>query len=85
MKRTYAYHRPSADCIERIAKIRKGYSDLHEFIESVVPGNSRELAVGFTQLEDSHQWIIKSLVLNDPGSVVDPDATFGAGQPVTSA
>lgn len=77
MKKTYAYHKPSADGIQRIAKLRKAYSNLHEFIEEVIPANSRERAVALTHLEESHQWAIKSLVVNDPHSEVDPDGTFG--------
>lgn len=76
MNKTYAYHKPTAEGIEKIAKLRKAFSDLHDVIlENAV--ESRERSVAFTHLEEASHWAIKSVVINDPGSTVDPDATFG--------
>jgi hypothetical protein len=77
MKKTYAYHKPSPQGIEQIAALRKGFSEFQELIESIVPANSRERALCFTHLEEASMWINKAIILDDPQSEVDPDATFG--------
>ena len=34
MKKTYAYHKPSAQGIDKIGKLRQAFSDLHDQIEA---------------------------------------------------
>jgi hypothetical protein len=84
MLHTYAYHKPSAAGIEKIATMRKAFSDLQELLEETA-GPSRERSVAITNLEAAHMWVNKAIVLNDPGSTVDPDATFGIGRQVVTS
>jgi len=67
--KTYAYHKPSASGVNKIAKLRQVFSDLHEIIEQLAP-NSRERSVALTNLETTAMWAIKAVVCNDPESVV---------------
>lgn len=70
MKKTYAYHRPSAGGVHKIAKLREAFSQLHDQIEELAP-NSREKSVALTNLETTAMWAIKAVVFNDPESEVD--------------
>jgi hypothetical protein len=76
MKKTYAYHKPSAKGIEKIALFRKAFSDFAELIEKEV-ATTRETALALTNLEQASMWLNKAIILADPESTVDPDATFG--------
>lgn len=71
MNKTYAYHKPSANGVERIKKLREAFSELHYLIEFTSPFSSRERSIALTHLEDSAMWAIKSIVCNDPESVVE--------------
>lgn len=71
MKKTYAYHKPSPDGLEKIAKLREAFSNLHDIIEELSP-QSREKSVALTNLETTAMWAIKSVVYNDPQSEVCP-------------
>ena len=70
MKKTYAYHKPSADGLDKIGKLRKAFSDLQDLIEETAP-ISRERFVALTNLETTAMWAIKAVVCNDPESVVE--------------
>ena len=70
MKKTYAYHKPSAVGVEKIQKVRQAFSDFHEVLEELCP-KSRELSVALTHLETTAMWVTKSLVVNDAESVVE--------------
>ena len=70
MMKTYAYHKPSAAGIGKIAKLRQAFSDVHDQIEELAP-HSREKAVALTKLETTAMWAIKAVVCNDPESVVE--------------
>jgi hypothetical protein len=70
MNKTYAYHKPSAEGIDKIATLRKAFSDLHDLIEANAPV-SREKSVAFTNLETTAMWAIKAVVCNDPESVAE--------------
>ena len=70
IKKTYNYHKPSAQGLDKITKIRAKFSDLHNAIEELAP-HSRERSVAFTELETTAMWAIKAVVVNDPESVVD--------------
>jgi hypothetical protein len=69
MKKTYAYHKPGAGGLEKIAALRQAFSELHDKIEALAPG-SREKSVALTNLETTAMWAIKAVVCNDPESVV---------------
>lgn len=69
MKKTYAYHKPGASGIEKIAKLRKAFSDLDDLITELAPP-SREQSVAKTNLETTAMWAIKAVVCNDPESEV---------------
>lgn len=67
--KTYSYHKPSNEGLEKIQKIRQAYSDLHMFLLETCPA-SRERSVALTDLETSAMWAIKAVVINDPQSEV---------------
>lgn len=69
MKKTFAYHKPSADGLDRITQLREAFSELHDTIERLAP-NSREKSVALTNLETTAMWAIKAVVCNDPESEV---------------
>jgi hypothetical protein len=69
MKKTYAYHKPSESGIDKIAQLRKAFSDLDDLITALAP-NSREKSVALTNLETTAMWAIKAVVCNDPESQV---------------
>lgn len=69
MLKTYAYHAPSEEGIEKIQAIRASYSELHRLVEELAP-TSRERSVAITELETSAMWAIKAVVINDPESLV---------------
>lgn len=69
MKKTYAYHKPSAAGIDKIAKLREAFSQLDDLITELAP-NSREKSVAITQLETAAMWAIKAVVCNDPESEI---------------
>lgn len=68
--KTYAYHKPSQDGIDKIKVLRKAFSDLHDLIEQTAP-NSREKSVALTNLETTAMWAIKAVVCNDPESEIE--------------
>ena len=70
MIKTFAYHKPGAAGLEKIAKLREAYSTLHELVTELAPG-TRERAIALTNLEESGMWAIKAVVCNDPESVVE--------------
>lgn len=69
MIKTYAYHKPSDQGISDIRKLREKFSEVHALIDELAPA-SRERNVAFTQLETTAMWAIKSVVCNDPGSII---------------
>lgn len=69
MKKTYAYHKPSKDGLDKIAQLRQSFSRLHDEIEAIAP-QSREKSVALTNLETTAMWAIKAVVCNDPESEV---------------
>ena len=73
INKTYNYHKPSTDGLDKITKLRAKFSELHNLIEEQAPP-SRERSVAFTELETTAMWAIKAVVVNDPESVVDEPA-----------
>ncbi len=69
MRKTYAYHKPSAASVDKIAKLRAAYSALEDLIDEVCP-QSRERSIACTDLQTSAMWAIKAVVCNDPESVI---------------
>ena len=69
MSKSYNYHKPSQDGLEKTAKLRKAFSDLDDLIQELAP-HSRERSVAITNLETSAMWAIKAVVVNDPESEV---------------
>lgn len=67
MLKTFAYHKPSQEGLDKISRLREAYSTLHDAITEVAP-NSRERAVALTELETSAMWAVKSVVFNDTDS-----------------
>lgn len=72
MLKTFAYHKPSQEGLDKITELRQAFSDLTEVIQSVCP-YSRERAVALTELETAAMWAVKSVVFNDPESEVQFD------------
>jgi hypothetical protein len=69
MKKSYAYHKPSDDGLEKITRLREAFSELQDLIDEVAP-NSREKSVAITNLETTAMWAIKAVVTNDPESEI---------------
>lgn len=70
MIKTFAYHKPGESGLEKITRLREGFSELAALIEATAPG-SREKSVAITNLETAAMWAIKAVVCNDPESVPD--------------
>jgi len=71
LKKTFAYHKPSADGLAKITDLRNLFSHVHDEIERLCP-HSRERSVALTELETMAMWTIKAVVCNDPESEVAP-------------
>lgn len=69
MKKTFAYHKPGAAGLAKIAELRELFSAVSDKLESLCP-NSREKSVAMTNLETTAMWAIKAVVCNDPESEV---------------
>ena len=70
MEKTFAYHKPGAESLERIKNLRIAFSSMSVACKELCPA-SRELSVALTNLEQAAMWAIKSVVCNDPASVVE--------------
>lgn len=66
----YAYHHPSADGLARIRQLRAHFSEGERLIRAVCP-DSRQRAIALTENETTAMWAIKSVVFNDPDSIVE--------------
>ena len=69
MEKTFAYHKPSAEGLEKITALRELFSSVHSEIKRLAPP-SREQSVALTKLEETAMWAIKAVVCNDPQSEV---------------
>lgn len=67
--KAYAYHKPSESGLERITDLRVGFSHLRRVVELLCE-NSRERSIALSRLEEAAMWAIKSVVFNDPDSMV---------------
>lgn len=70
MKKTYTYHKPSEAGLAKVTELRKLFSNLDDEVRRICPV-TREQAVALTNLEQAAMWAIKSVVCNDPASVVE--------------
>lgn len=70
MLKTFAYHKPGADGLEKITRLREAFSVVAQWIEELAP-QSREKSVALTNLEQAAMWAIKAVVCNDPESEVE--------------
>ena len=61
-KNDHLNHKPDADGIEKIEKIRAAIIALDEAIDNLVP-ESREKALAKTKLEEARMWAVKGIVL----------------------
>lgn len=67
INKTFAYHKPSAESLEKITQLREAFTTLNNLILELSP-NSRERSTAITQLETASMWAIKSIVFNDEHS-----------------
>lgn len=70
MNKTYMYHKPSTEGLEKIKVLREKFSELHGIVDITAP-HSRERSVAFTALEEAAMWAIKAVVVNDPESTTE--------------
>ena len=61
----YAYHKPSAEGLEKINKLRAHFSEGERLMKEICP-LSRHLSVALTNNETTAMWAIKAVVFNDP-------------------
>lgn len=66
----YAYHKPSPRGLEKITALREHFSETARLIKEVCPPG-REQSIAITKNEETAMWAIKSVVFNDPTSVVE--------------
>jgi hypothetical protein len=66
----YAYHKPSAEGLAKITKLREHFSEGERLIREIC-GNTRQSAVAITNNEQTAMWAIKAVVFNDPESQVE--------------
>lgn len=69
ISKTYSYHKPSPDGLERIIRLRQAFILLDMRVRDLAP-ESRERAIAITNIEQAAMWAIKSVLYNDPKSVV---------------
>lgn len=71
----YAYHKPSPEGLEKITRLREHFSEGERLIRELcvdakgVP--TRQQSIAITNNETTAMWAIKSVVFNDPNSVVE--------------
>ena len=66
-----AYHKPSADGLDKINRLRAHFSEGERLIREICP-QSRHQSIALTENETTAMWAIKAVVFNDPDSVGDP-------------
>jgi hypothetical protein len=66
----YAYHKPSAEGLDKINRLRAHFSEGERLMKEICPA-SRQLSVAVTNNEQTAMWAIKAVVFNDPDSIVE--------------
>lgn len=69
IEKTFAYHKPSDDGMQKITRLRESFSEVAKVIKELAP-DSHEKSVALTNLETTAMWAIKAVVCNDPKSEV---------------
>lgn len=69
MNKSYQYHKPSAEGLEKVAKLREAFSTIDDIVQQLAP-SSRERSLAITNIEQAAMWAIKAVVVNDPESEV---------------
>lgn len=68
----YAYHKPSAEGLDKITRLREHFSAGERLIREVcvdADGKpTRQQAIAITNNEQTAMWAIKAVVFNDPKS-----------------
>ena len=67
--KSYQYHKPSADGLDKVAKLREAFSTVDDIVQELAP-SSRERSLAITNLEQAAMWAIKAVVVHDPESEV---------------
>lgn len=73
IEKSYAYHKPSIDGLDKINQLRVKFSEVDALIKELCP-STRERSIAITNNEQTAMWAIKSVVFNDPDSVVESDS-----------
>jgi len=66
----YAYHKPSADGLAKITRLREHFSNGEKLIREVC-GDVRHRSIAITNNEQTAMWAIKAVVFNDPNSEIE--------------
>jgi len=66
----YAYHKPSADGLAKITRLRQHFSEGERLIREVC-GDVRHRSIAITNNEQTAMWAIKAVVFNDPNSEIE--------------
>jgi hypothetical protein len=69
IRKKYAYHKPSAQGVDQIVRVREAASAFEDELTKACPP-SRELSVALTHLETTVMWATKSIAVNDPESEI---------------
>ena len=67
--KSYQYHKPSAEGLDKVAKLREAFSAIDDIVQQIAP-SSRERSLAITNIEQAAMWAIKAVVVNDPESEV---------------
>ena len=67
--KTFAYHKPSQEGLQKIAELREAFSVLATIVSDKCI-NSREKSAAITKLEECAMWAVKAVVFNDPESQI---------------
>lgn len=62
-KNPFDYQKPSDENIKKIESVREAYKALYAVLKGLKP--TREVSLAITNLEQSANWAIKSLVFNE--------------------
>ena len=65
----FAYHKPSAEGLDKITRLREHFSEGERLIKEIC-GTNRQSSIALTNNEQTAMWAIKAVVFNDPASEV---------------
>lgn len=61
-KGTFQYHKPAANQMDRIARVRSAFESLEAALRAEAQSN-RERSLAFTNIEQAFMWAVKGIVL----------------------